>query len=119
MGLAKVWSLAYRERYKKHKKAFGEKPVSSPTATVSKVRSYGVRRRISERRPAPGRFMMRFAIGETVIIRYGTHQGKKGRIIRAQQADVYEVKVEDGFIFFFSGKGLEKYEVLYTVRGEL
>jgi ribosomal protein L24 len=54
--------------------------------------------------------MTRFAVGDQVVIRYGKHQGQKGRIIRAQEPDVYQVKVADGFILFFSGKGLEKDE---------
>jgi hypothetical protein len=52
--------------------------------------------------------MTRFAIGEQVIIRYGRQQGKKAAIIQCQPADVYKVKVEDGSVLFFSGKGLEK-----------
>ena len=52
--------------------------------------------------------MTRFSVGEQVVIRFGRHQGKKATIIKSQPADVYEVKVENGFILFFSGKGLEK-----------
>jgi hypothetical protein len=50
----------------------------------------------------------RFAVGEQVIIRYGRHQGQKARIIKNQLVDIYRVKVEDGIIRFYSGKGLEK-----------
>jgi hypothetical protein len=53
-------------------------------------------------------FMKRFAVGEQVIIRYGRHQGQKAQIIESQTADTYRVKVEDGFVRFYSGKGLEK-----------
>jgi hypothetical protein len=52
--------------------------------------------------------MTQFSVGEEVVIRFGRHQGKKATIIKSQPADVYEVKVENGFILFFSGKGLEK-----------
>ncbi len=53
-------------------------------------------------------FMTRFSVGEQVIIRYGRQQGQKATIIRSQLADGYMVKVEDGSIRFYSGKGLEK-----------
>jgi hypothetical protein len=52
--------------------------------------------------------MTHFSVGEQVVIRYGKQQGQKGKIIRTQLADVYEVKVLDGSILFFSSKGLEK-----------
>ena len=52
--------------------------------------------------------MTRFAEGEQVIIRYGRHQGQKATIIKSQVGDAYRVKVEDGTVLFFSGKGLEK-----------
>ena len=52
--------------------------------------------------------MARFSVGDRVIIRYGRQQGQKGKIIKSQQADVYEVRVEDGSVLFFSGKGLDK-----------
>jgi hypothetical protein len=53
-------------------------------------------------------FMIRFSVGEQVIIRYGRHQGKKAIIMKTQPSDAYKVKAEDGSILFFSGKGLEK-----------
>jgi hypothetical protein len=52
--------------------------------------------------------MTRFSVGDQVIIRYGRHQGQKGKIIKSPQADVYEVRIEDGSVVFFSGKGLDK-----------
>ena len=55
--------------------------------------------------------MTRFSVGDRVIVRYGTHQGQRGRVIKTQQADVYEVKIADGFVLFFSAKGLEKDDV--------
>ncbi len=52
--------------------------------------------------------MVRFAVGEQVVIRYGKQQGQKATIITNQNSDVYKVKVEDGTVLFFSSKGLEK-----------
>jgi hypothetical protein len=52
--------------------------------------------------------MTRFSVGQEVVIRFGRHQGKKATIIKSQPADVYEVRVEEGFVLFFSGKGLEE-----------
>jgi hypothetical protein len=52
--------------------------------------------------------MTRFSVGEQVIIRYGRQQRQKATIIESQPADVYKVKVEDGPVLFFSGKGLER-----------
>jgi hypothetical protein len=46
-------------------------------------------------------------VGEQVLIRYGRHQGQKAKIIESQAAHVYKVKIEDGPILFYSGKGLE------------
>ena len=51
--------------------------------------------------------MTRFAVGDRVVIRYGKHQGQKANIIKSPEAHVYKVKAEDGFILYFSGKGLE------------
>jgi hypothetical protein len=52
--------------------------------------------------------MTRFAVGDRVIIRYGAHQGRKANVIKTPEADVYKVRAEDGFILYFSGKGLER-----------
>ena len=52
--------------------------------------------------------MTHFSVGEQVIVRFGKHQGQMAKIIKRPQANVFQVKVEDGFILFFSGKGLEK-----------
>jgi hypothetical protein len=54
--------------------------------------------------------MTRFAIGDRVTCRYGKQQGQKAKIIKSSQADVFRVKLEDGSVLFFSGKGLEKQE---------
>ena len=54
--------------------------------------------------------MTRFSDGERVIIRWGRQQGQRATILKSRPADVYEVKVEDGSVLFFSGKGLEKEE---------
>jgi hypothetical protein len=52
--------------------------------------------------------MIYLSVGDEVTIRYGRQQGQKGRIIRTQLADVYEVKVADGPILFYCAKGLQK-----------
>jgi ribosomal protein L24 len=52
--------------------------------------------------------MTRFSVGDEVIIRFGKHQGQEASIIERQPADVYKVKVEDGYILFYSEEGLEK-----------
>jgi hypothetical protein len=52
--------------------------------------------------------VIRFSLGEQVIIRFGKRTGKKATIIKVQPADVYEVKAEDGAILFFSAVGIEK-----------
>ncbi len=53
--------------------------------------------------------MIRFSVGEKVIIRFGKQQGQKATIIvKNEPADAYRVKAEDGTIYFFSSKGLEK-----------
>jgi hypothetical protein len=50
--------------------------------------------------------MKRYSVGNTVIIRYGKHQGQPATIIKNPQTDVYKVKAEDGFILYYTGKGL-------------
>jgi hypothetical protein len=60
--------------------------------------------------------MTHFSVGDQVVIRYGRQQGQKGKIIRTQLADVYEVKVLDGSILFFSSKGLDKEGATQAVR---
>ena len=64
---------------------------------------------MSNKNRQPGVIVMtRFSVGEQVIIRYGRQQGQKATILKCQPAEVYEVKVKDGAILFFSGKGLER-----------
>jgi hypothetical protein len=59
--------------------------------------------------PAPrGSLMTHFSVGDRVSIRFGKQQGQSGTIIKSQAADAYIVKIEDGSVLFFSGKGLEK-----------
>ena len=55
-----------------------------------------------------GNRMTHFSVGDHVIIRFGKQQGQKATIIRSQPADAYLVKIEDGAVLFFSGRGLEK-----------
>jgi hypothetical protein len=51
--------------------------------------------------------MRQFSVGDQVVIRYGRHQGKKATVIKCQLVDGYLVKLEDGFVLFYSAKGLE------------
>lgn len=55
--------------------------------------------------------MTRFSVGDHVTIRYGKHQGKKATIMTSHPADSYKVKIEDGFVLFFSSKGLVRESV--------
>jgi len=52
--------------------------------------------------------MTHFSVGERVIIRFGGQQGRKATIIKSGRPDAYLVRVEDGTVRFYSGKGLEK-----------
>jgi hypothetical protein len=45
-------------------------------------------------------------VGDPVIIRFGKHQGKRAIILKSQLGDAYTVKIEDGPIQSYSGKGL-------------
>jgi hypothetical protein len=58
--------------------------------------------------PQQETFMDSFSVGEKVIVRWGTQQGKKAKILKCQPANVYTVKLDDGSVLIFSGKGLEK-----------
>lgn len=51
--------------------------------------------------------MDRFVVGNQVTIRYGTQRGQKGTIVKNQEANVFRVRLEDGSVLFFCGKGLE------------
>lgn len=51
--------------------------------------------------------MTHFSVGDQVGIRFGTQQGQKATIIKQPKADAYKVKVEDGSIRYYSGRGLE------------
>lgn len=50
--------------------------------------------------------MTPFVVGESVVIRWGRHQGQKA-IIMSIVADAHKVKMQDGSVGFFSRKGLE------------
>ncbi len=50
--------------------------------------------------------MTRFSVGDRVRVRYGNHEGHAGTVLAAQPPDVYKVKVDEGPVLFFSGKGL-------------
>jgi len=45
-------------------------------------------------------------VGDAVIIRFGKQQGQKATVLKSQPGDAYTVKLEDGSVLFFSGKGL-------------
>jgi hypothetical protein len=62
--------------------------------------------------------MTHFSVGDRVLIRYGKHQGQKANILKRPEAHVYKVKAEDGFILYYSEKGLEK-EGAYTAPARL
>jgi hypothetical protein len=63
--------------------------------------------------------MTRFSVGEQVIVRFGSQQGQKAKIIKNLPRDAYKVKVDDGSVRFFSGKGLEKDNVSNAAAGSL
>ena len=69
-----------------------------PELLLTRVSSY----------PYQGDFMDHFSVAEQVVVRYGKHHGQKATIMKSQPGDAYKVKVEDGTVLFFSGKGLEK-----------
>ncbi len=50
--------------------------------------------------------MTAFSIGDHVIIRYGLQQGRKATIVKCRHPNTYLVRVEDGTVRFYSGKGL-------------
>lgn len=52
--------------------------------------------------------MTHFIVGDQVIIRFGDQQRQKATIIKNPTLNVYKVKVEDGSVRYYSGKGLEK-----------
>ena len=52
--------------------------------------------------------MVCFAVGKQVTVLYGKRQGQKGTVLKTQPADVYVVKIEEGTVLFFSGKGLKE-----------
>jgi hypothetical protein len=59
--------------------------------------------------------MTNFIVGEQVVIRYGRQQGLNATIIKNRLPDAYMVKVADGSVRFYSGRGLEKaHEAVHT-----
>lgn len=52
--------------------------------------------------------MASFCIGDQVIVRFGERQGQQGKVVKAQPLDVYLVRIEDGAVLFFIGKGLAR-----------
>jgi hypothetical protein len=63
--------------------------------------------------------MIRFAVGDRVVIRCGKHQGRKANIIKSPEAHVYKVKAEAGTILLYCEEGMEKEKegALTTVCG--
>jgi len=51
--------------------------------------------------------MAHFSVGDQVVIRFGRQQGQKARIVKSQPGDVYMVRIEDGSVLCFTGKGLQ------------
>jgi len=51
--------------------------------------------------------MTHFSVGDRVIIRYGKHRGQEASILKSPEPHVYKVKAVDGFILYYSGKGLK------------
>jgi ribosomal protein L24 len=52
--------------------------------------------------------MTHFSVGDQVVIRFGRQQGQRATILKSRPGDAYTVKVEDGSVRFYSGKGLEQ-----------
>ena len=52
--------------------------------------------------------MAQFALGDRVIVRFGSRQGQMGEVVESQQAQVYRVKFDDGASLLYSGGGLQK-----------
>lgn len=48
-----------------------------------------------------------FSVGDRVVIRWGSQKGQKAKIIGSQPGDAYKVRIEDGSVLYFTGKGLE------------
>jgi hypothetical protein len=54
--------------------------------------------------------VIHFSVGDPVIIRFGKQQGQRAIIFKSNPGDAYTVKVEDGTVRFYSGKGLARAE---------
>ena len=52
--------------------------------------------------------MAQFALGDRVIVRFGSRQGQMGQVVESQQSQVYRVKFEDGSSLLYSGGGLQE-----------
>jgi ribosomal protein L24 len=52
--------------------------------------------------------MTHFSVGDQVIVRFGRQQGQRATVLKSGPGDAYMVKVEDGSVRFYSGKGLEQ-----------
>ena len=50
--------------------------------------------------------MERLNVGDHVTILYGREQGLKATIMKSLPGDSYKVRVENGYICYYSSKGL-------------
>jgi hypothetical protein len=54
--------------------------------------------------------MTHFSLGEEVMVRYGKHQGQMAKFLKCLPANDYKVKVVDGSVCFYTGKGLKTHQ---------
>ena len=62
--------------------------------------------------------MAPFSVGEQVLVRQGDRGGQGAEVVASQPAGVYEVKMRDGSLLFYSGRQLKRVddEVLPPIR---
>ena len=47
-----------------------------------------------------------FSVGDRVVIRQGERGGQNAEVVAAQPAEVYQVRMPDGSVGFYSGRQL-------------
>ena len=52
--------------------------------------------------------MAPFCVGEQVVVRQGERGGQGAEVVASQPAEVYEVKMRDGALLFYSGRQLKR-----------
>jgi hypothetical protein len=52
--------------------------------------------------------MAPFSVGEQVLVRQGDRGGQGAEVVASQPAEVYEVKMRDGSLLFYSGRQLKR-----------